>query len=105
MIAYQEQRNQEREDYERQYVEKVVYDYYDTEDYICIGYPGKKVEYRCTINGVYDNPGCQGHNDLEAREGYYHVAYHPQEALEQMQQDYPKLADEGFTVEVWKVLE
>jgi len=107
MMDYQEYHNQEREEYEREnYLRgKVDYNCYDTEDYLCTGYPGKKVEYRCTINGVYRNPGCPGHHNLDNREADYICGYSPQEALEIMRKSYPDWANEGFTVEVWKVLD
>lgn len=107
MIDYQEHRDRQRGEEERElyFRGKVNYDYYDTEDYLCTGYPGKKCEYRCTINGVYSNPGCAGHKILDNREGDYICAYSPQEALEIMRKTYPDWVDEGFTVEIWKVLD
>lgn len=81
-------------------------EYYDqSNDYLCEGFPGKKVEYRITINAMYDNPNCPGYQELEHREGYYVIAYSPQDALEKMRSRYPDFASEGFTVEVWKVLD
>lgn len=107
MIAYQEQRNQRREEYERDnYLRgKVNYDRHDSDDYVCEGFPGRKCEYRCTVNAVYDNPNCRGHIELDARDGYYITAHSPQEALEEMRSRYPDFASEGFTVEIWKVLD
>ncbi len=107
MISYQEKRSQEKQEQERdRYLKsKVDYDYYDTEDYLCEGFPGKKVEYRCTINGVYDNPDCPGHKKLDAREASYIIARSPHGALAQMREEYPEFSKEGFTVEVWKILE
>ncbi|MFP4254245.1 MAG: hypothetical protein ACLFRN_07220 [Halothece sp.] len=73
-------------------------------DYLCENI-GKRVEYRCTINGLYSNPRCQGYDNLEARDADYIPADSPEEALEEMRSRYPDFVSEGFTVEIWKVLE
>lgn len=58
-------------------------------------------EYRCTRNQPYQNPKCFGHNDLEARSGYYIKAESEQAALAQMAVLYPN-DDAGFTAHLWK---
>ena len=56
--------------------------------------------YYCTRNQPYQNPRCLGHNNSEARQGYYVDATSEQEAIALMQQEFP---DDtlGFTVKLW----
>ena len=58
-------------------------------------------EYRCTRRSVYSGPGCLGHKDPGARQGYYVVALTPEDALARMRVAFPDDAD-GFDIQVWK---
>jgi hypothetical protein len=54
--------------------------------------------YRCTRNEPY-GPGCLGHQDVTARQGYYLHAYSPEHAERLMRQSFPGDDDAGFTVQ------
>lgn len=58
-------------------------------------------EYRCTRRSPYADPGCFGHKDLSARQGYYVVARSAEDALARMREAFPADRD-GFDVQVWR---
>ena len=56
-------------------------------------------QFRLTRPDCYE-PGCPGHKDPSARQGYYIDADSEEEALLRMKQRFPE--DKGFDVQVWK---
>ena len=55
--------------------------------------------YRCTRPEVYD-PGCPGHTDPTARQGYYIEADSERAALFRMHEKFPE--DTKFDIYEWK---
>ncbi len=58
-------------------------------------------EFRCTRRDPYDDPGCPGHKNPSARQGYYLRDASAENALARMRKKFPhdRL---GFDVQVWK---
>ena len=60
-------------------------------------------EFRCTRTEPYDDPNCQGHTNLSAREGHYNNANSKEEALVTMKKNYP--SETKFTADIFKTFD
>lgn len=57
-------------------------------------------EFRCTRTELYNDPNCQGHTNLSAREGHYINANSKEEALAAMAKNHP--CETEFTADLFK---
>ena len=60
-------------------------------------------EFRCTRTKLYNDPNCQGHTNLSAREGHYINANSKEEALATMAKNNP--GEHEFTADLFKTFD
>jgi hypothetical protein len=59
-------------------------------------------EYRFTRPHLYSSPGCPGHKDPRARQGYYVIATSEPEAYKEVLRRYPEFTGQKLDVEFWR---